>query len=472
LSDSKNQSDSAPDSKESEPIASDSETPAAKPGSESSAGSRLPMLFRSKKHSAIIIIVLLAGCYFGLTEFQLRRAQAALADRDHERAIVWLERLESFGFKRGETMFLMARANRHLGKLDETRSCLQEALDRGFSPERIQREEILVFAQSGQLVLARPHLEDLLHNPGEDGAEICEAFVNGFMLSYLTDDALKLLEAWEKDFPEDSQPFYVKGRYALHMGDHKGASGEFLKVLKLASHRQDARNELVGCYLELHEYKEAEKELTTLLNADPSDLNARLNWARCLEQTGRTDESQRQYEMVLDADAESEPALLELGRLLIAAGKPQDAAEFAEKLHNKVPNDVDATFLYAQVLRSTGKTDEAQKLFEEVERSRAELTKAFDLIDKLDQSKASVEQRVEIGRLLITNGETQAAISWLMSALQMDAESAGAHELLAKHFEKSNPERAAEHAQRAKDQRAKLAAEKAANRKPFGPSPE
>ena len=428
------------------------------------------MLFRSKKHSIVVIIVLLVGCYFGLAEFFLRQARNALAERDEKNALHWLERAETFGFKRSETMFLMARANRRLGLLDDTRACLQAALDRGFPPERVKREEVLVFAQSGQLQLAVPHLEDMLNNPGEDGADICEAFVNGYMLAYLINDAFALLAAWEADYPEDSQPSFVKGRYALHMGDHKGAADEFRKVLKLNANRQDARNELVGCLIELHQYEAAETELVKLLNESPSNTQARLNWARCLEQTGRTEESQLQFEMVLDAEPKNAKALLDLGRLLVAAGKSKDAAPIATTLHQMQPKNVDATFLYAQVLRSTGKADEAQGLFEEVEQSRAELTKAFALIDKLKPQEASVEQRVEIGRLLITNGETKAGISWLMSALQMDSESAGAHELLAQHFEKSNPERADQHRVRAKQQRLKLENEKRANQKPMGPA--
>jgi hypothetical protein len=41
-------------------------------------------LLKSKKHVAVVIVILLAGCYWGSAEYQLWQARIAIADRDVE----------------------------------------------------------------------------------------------------------------------------------------------------------------------------------------------------------------------------------------------------------------------------------------------------------------------------------------------------------------------------------------------------
>jgi tetratricopeptide (TPR) repeat protein len=456
--------------------ASDKPTPAESSGSTSSltssspedsvAEATEPMLLRSRKSILFVVLVLIAGSSWGLSEFQLWQARKAIVARDPELALVWLDRIERFGIDRAETMFLMARAYRRMGQFAKTRSCLQAALDRGFSPERVKREEILALAQSGQLQQSVPFLADMLGDPGDDGAEICEAFASGYLAAYLVPDAFTLVEAWQKDFPEDAQPYFFRGRYAVHMGNLKEAIREFEQALKRSPNRRDIRNELASCLIELIKYDEAEKHLSKLLKEDPSDVVARLNWAKCLQHTDRIDEAERHFQVVLKADPDNETAKLQLGRMLVSAGKPEEALGLAKALYEKSPKNVDAAFLFAQVLRLTDQGDRAQKLFDEVKQARVDLDRAYVLIDRLDPQKAAASDRVEIGRLLVTNGEDRAGISWLMSALQIDAECLDAHELLAKQFEKTQPERSKQHAKLARKLRQEKRDEKNRTKKP------
>ena len=57
----------------------------------------------------------------------------------------------------------------------------------------LKREELLTLAQTGQLSKAEPHLPKLLIDAREDGPEICEAFVRGYLDTFRLDRAFELL---------------------------------------------------------------------------------------------------------------------------------------------------------------------------------------------------------------------------------------------------------------------------------------
>src|SRR5947207_1480547 len=95
-------------------------------------------------------------------------------------------------------------------------TAINRAKSLGYAPDAVRREWILTNAQSGRLGEAEPALERLLVDPQDDGAEICEAFVTGYFANYRIDSAMQLLDAWERDYPTDGQPHYLRGKFFEH----------------------------------------------------------------------------------------------------------------------------------------------------------------------------------------------------------------------------------------------------------------
>ena len=140
------------------------------------------------------------------------QARQQLVARQPEKALRWLDLATAVVGANSDERFLRARAQRKLGRLDLAKSLLLHAFELGYPRDRLEREQWLCMAQTGQLRQAEPHLVQLLTDPQGDVEEICEAFVNGFGMNYRFDDALKVLDAWISDYGQDPYPYYLRGR--------------------------------------------------------------------------------------------------------------------------------------------------------------------------------------------------------------------------------------------------------------------
>ena len=132
---------------------------------------------------SLLILVLVSLGFVVLTldhwrsSVQLAIARRALRDRDADMALNAVREAARLTPNYGEVHFTMARVFRRQGHLDKVHESLEQAAKLGVTRNRIRREEWLAMAQAGQMKEARPHLSELLINPGDDGPEICEAYV-------------------------------------------------------------------------------------------------------------------------------------------------------------------------------------------------------------------------------------------------------------------------------------------------------
>jgi hypothetical protein len=91
-----------------------------------------------------------------------RLARNALESQQPATALGWLAVAESPFCRRGDTALLFARAHRASGETAVASTWIQEARRRGAAETDVERETILLAAQSGQLRLAVPRLPALL----------------------------------------------------------------------------------------------------------------------------------------------------------------------------------------------------------------------------------------------------------------------------------------------------------------------
>lgn len=129
-----------------------------------------------------------------------------------------------------ESVFLAARLARKELRLVEVPELLKQSMDMGLDPEQAQREFLLLEAQSGRLAAVRDELNQLLMLDVPDGAEICEAYVNGAVMEGGVDLALTILPVWKESSPQDPQPFYALARIL----EHQQRTDEALRELDAA----------------------------------------------------------------------------------------------------------------------------------------------------------------------------------------------------------------------------------------------
>jgi Flp pilus assembly protein TadD len=393
---------------------------------------------------AAAAIGLLLWCFRGwLAEVPKWQARRALAGRDAAQALRWLERAEHLRPGDGEIEFLRARAYRKQGDLDKDRRHIEKAWELGYSVERLQREQILAQAQAGQLREAEPHLSRLLTDLQGDAAEICEAFVNGYVLNYRFADALRLLESWSSDFPRDPYPHFVRGRILVQLSQWAQAESAFRRSWELQPGNPELACALADALLELNRPEDALSWFEAALPGASTAFEARVGQAKCLRALGRPDEARNALRQLSTADRRRPAAAVALARLELEDGQAGQAIEILEAARSRSPTDPEVRHALAGALRAAGREDEAREHFEWFSEAQVELVRARQLSEEISKKPADIETRLEVAGILLKYGRGEDAVRWLHSVLNLDPGNTAAHRLLADHYAARTEEDAA-----------------------------
>jgi tetratricopeptide (TPR) repeat protein len=215
---------------------------------------------RRVKWLVAILLGLVVVAFFQRPRFALitdNFARRALERRDEDAARDWLQISKQIYANGPQTEFLLGRLDRKQGRMSDARRHLRLAKHLGYPEQLVQREEVLAAAQAGQMQLAEPLLPQLLRESDGDGAEICEAYVIGYVRNRNATAALALTDAWARDFPQDPQPLFWAGQ--IHR-DH-------------------------------YSLEQAERYLRSALDKDPQHAGAAFALGELLQEAKRSDEA-------------------------------------------------------------------------------------------------------------------------------------------------------------------------------------
>jgi len=381
----------------------------------------------------------------------LQQIRTALGDRDYPVALTRLQSLLARQPAHPEGNFLLARTQRHLGDLPQFTQALQRARELGFAPQRIQVEESLLQAQSGLMNQALPQLPRLLQIASDtDGQEICEAYVNGFFATYNFPEAFKLLEVWQKDYPNDPQPYYCRGLYETHVGSETEAVRELRRALELAPQRDEIRRFLAEALIDLEQFDEAEQHIRYLVQRQPENVDLTTALGHCLLEKGDLAGARTVLESQLQRDPDSLPTRLVMGQLELREQHPEEALRWLEPIVQARPFEYNARFQYATALQHAGRGSEAVEHLKFVGEAQAALGRARNLMDKAKDDPEDVASRLEIGQTLLKYDSPEDGAHWLRNVLQLEPDNSAAHAGLADYYERQdNSERADYHRRRA-----------------------
>ncbi len=408
---------------------------------------------------AVILLALLAVFARPLwQQYRLSMARKCLRTHQVDEALVWLEAAEAHNSDDAEVQFLMARTHRRRGAFELCRRHVQEAWRLGFPVQRLEREQWLALAQSGQIDEAEPHLDELLADPQGDVQEICDAYVAGYLRVYRFDPALELLDAWQADFPKDPQPLFWRARIWEHtFADHK-AVDLYREAVELAPYRTDLRSDLAALLSERREFDEAEEHFRHCAKEAPDNIEILAGWGNCLLEQQQTDRARKLFSQALEKDPTHFQALYGLGRLELRAGEKHEALKWLELAYEQNPKHSRMRFALASALRDTGQTQAAKAHYQYYTDAKKALDELDDLMGQVFNEPDLVETRYQVGMKLIEYVSSVQGAIWLQSVLQLDPSHAPTHEALAAHYaEQDKPDVAEKHRRLAAEARDKPA---------------
>lgn len=367
--------------------------------------------------------------------YAMKRGKQLLAARRLDAALEQFQSARELRPQSPAPHFYLARTYRKLGRMGRVQKHIQRAFDLGYDVRTLDREQWLAQAQTGQMRLAEPHLKELLARPGEDGPEILEAYVAGYIRLQRLGKAELLINGWKDEFKDDPQPHYFEALILVAYGNDMAALAPLEHALMLDASRTDIRLELANALVRLQKYERAESHFRACLKAEPDNARALLGLADCLVPRERAGEAKALYERILKTDPDHASARVGLAKIAVADGRPKPAIELLEPIVAKNERNASLRQTYASALRATGRVDEAKQHMQFVTESRKARSRIHILLDELKEDPGRVEKRYEIGELLMKYGSRGEAILWLLAVLEYQPRHQGANRLLARYYE-------------------------------------
>jgi tetratricopeptide (TPR) repeat protein len=383
--------------------------------------------------------------------YYLYRGRRALQHFQTDVGRAWLTAAERFDCDNAETQFFLGRACRRQGQYDDAARHLERASRLGFSLVRIERERRLAIAQTARVREVADYLPGMLESPGDDGAEICAAFVNGYCLSLDFSTAGRILNAWAADFPNDPEAHFRRGNFWYGQNEWQAAIPAYEKCLELDPSRTKSRRILAGCLVEMNEPARAEPHFRRCLQESPDDLQIWLGLGICLMNLGRTDEARLALEHVIACSSRNDEARTRLAQLELLCGRPEAAIEWAGPLAEQWPDDIPLATLLAQAWRQTGHTENARKYWDVVRRGEQATNQLDKLTTEVRKHPDDLKLRYKIGTMFLHYRSREDGVNWLNSLLQYDPRHRAAHQDLADYYSKVGETDLADQHQRAAD---------------------
>ncbi len=391
---------------------------------------------RKPVRRACISLVVIALCIAspGLSRtVQSILAERALRAQDAEAALGWLNSIPKWN-RVGETHLLYARAHRKQGKFDLVGAHLRTAWEHGVQVELLEREQWLTQARAGQMDEAEPHLRQLLQDPRDDGQEICECYVTGYLLNYQFSRAAPILAAWEAEFPLDPRPHELKGAWLQDSERWSEAVASYEKALELAPGKTRIRSEMAVCLSELHDYDKAKLQFLRCLDETPNDSQLLIQWGEWLLSNGKANDTKAVLQRVLDMDPGNQDARFAMAKTLLMDGAARDAVLTLQQLHQENPCSSAIQYSLASALQASGMTEQAAEMYQQVNAAEEKLRHKQELLDSLSQNSNQPEVRYEIAMISMTHESPVEGLRWLLSVVDLDPRHAAAHAALADYY--------------------------------------
>jgi len=347
--------------------------------------------------AAGLLLVLTAGASFGgwrlWVGYQERQAQAALAAREFDKALIHLKRAMFLRSNDADLRLLAAQAARR-GKdysesMEHARVCEQSRE----MAVALALEYALWRVQNGDLTEGTRQLAVYREQPdAPDAALILEAYLEGFLKRLTGDDGLDEPSPKLATMPEFKdaqwaaaqwldrrtgkadhvQGLVWRGRLYGLLSDHPRAVADLRKALELDPEHFEARLHLAAQVAQ-GSPAEAESHLQFLLKRHPDRPMIRLLLATFRRNMGELEAARQLLDELLVTNPASPPLLVERGMVELDAGRPEQAESWLRKAEATGFDRPELALALGRCMRLAGRLDEAQRYetrFEQFEAQR------------------------------------------------------------------------------------------------------
>jgi len=382
------------------------------------------------------------------------QAERNLQARNVENSLSWISKAYQVDNKNTDTLLILARAHRRAHEVEPAIEYLKQLYQIAGSSEELQREQWLVEAQVGDVSNLEQHLADMLIDPKGNAPDICETFVNSCILNYRFPDALRVLEMWQADFPDDPLPHYYRGRILEHQGAWAKAESEFNAALKVAPAHIPSAYNLARVKLAQNQVDAALENYQLCMKQQKGHAAALVGMGRCLrmkqdvvaarsmlEAAQQIPEQQRMkdFREVGDpAHVAINVVLLELGQLELSSGNYKQAASYLEESVELNSKDRKSRLALADAYRGLGQLEKAKQQIQIVEKTQKVFKRLDECFDQLQSDLNNADLRAEIGQIFLEHISENQGIVWLKNALYYDPHHQRAKQALADYYLKQH----------------------------------
>lgn len=381
-------------------------------------------------------------------------AKTALLVNDAKRASPWIKIARSIGPETPELHYLQARAARLKKEYNVMATHLQAALSGGYNSEALAKEQCLALASLGELdPINESKIKKWIAQDGPDASELVDAYVNGLAALSRFDDASKVLEQHEVEYPNDPMVNYRFGLMNEHTKSNELAEKEYTEAMRKDPGHAKSAWRYARLLCGRNRPEDAIKILEKIRKG-PQELAVKTFLASCHFQMGDLEKSRELFKEVVVADKqqcldaflsldewpERFLAASELGIVESNLGNYADAKMYLEMALADNPRDFTARSAYALVIRRLGDTEQANKELARVAAERTEFDKITVLRDKVNQDPNDAVSKFAMGEILFKYESERFGLFWIRSALTSDPNYKEAHLFLADYYKKKSVE--------------------------------
>ncbi|MEO1524706.1 MAG: tetratricopeptide repeat protein [Planctomycetota bacterium] len=391
---------------------------------------------------ACLALTAVAGYFF----WHLPRQKVRLASRDiqslrFQAAARQLQDYPSWGLELGRVHFLLARMSRHQSGYVAALEHLRIARAARYDDQALTRERALLQIQNGQPASSQAdRLDTFCSQAPEDRSEIYTVFINGYLRERNTAEAIKLLDRWAKELPQDGRADYTRGIMLQRAGKESEALNYYREATKKSPRLIDGYLAQARTHAAHWRYEQAVTAYRRALKVDPDRLSIQIALGKALWILRKGDEAVAVLEPITKSDPTVFPAGQICARHYLQVGDPQRAIDILEPVMQTHGDDASLNYMLGSAYHQLGKED----------RSDAAMQKFFAANKVIDELTAPIEvpqsqyftELVRRG-MLNTQYDWEQSIKWLNMAARTQPKNPLAHELLALRYrENGTPEQA------------------------------
>jgi tetratricopeptide (TPR) repeat protein len=365
--------------------------------------------------------------------WHFRRGQVAFARYRNQEALRHLERALKTWPDDEETRILAARAARRTGQFDQAEQHLRycQRLRPSPSPDLVL-EWSMFRAASGDMLEVEAYLFEQTQKRPDMVKLIWEALAEGYLLTYRIDDALRMLDGWLAQEPQNLAALALRGRLFQVVNSHAKAAQDFRTGVEIDAQQDELRRRLAVSLMEIGRYDEALDHWQYLAQHIGRDPGILVNMARCEERTNNSDAALGLLAEVLSQYPDNGLALRTRGQLELARDHPAEAEDWLRKAVAAMPFDYRTHYALHASLEMQHRSEPAKAELETMQNLKDRLERMGHIIShEMSENPRSSDLHLELGKQLISVGRKEEGTTWLLSAVKLDPENLGAHTALA-----------------------------------------